>query len=137
MEYTIAALAKEFGVTLRTLRFYEDLGLITPSRQGVTRIFSERDRVRLQLALRGKRLGFSLEEIKQIIDMHDSKQPSDSRQLLFLCQKIREHRKELINKINDIKETLDAMDEIEKQALESLSKKQQGLHAGQLPLELL
>lgn len=69
--YTIGDLAREFGVTTRTLRHYEDEGLIAPARQGVNRVFSGRDRVRLKLALRGKRLGFSLQEIKELFDLYD------------------------------------------------------------------
>ena len=69
--YTISELAKEFGVTTRTIRFYEDQGLISPAREGTSRIFSNRDRVRLKLALRGKRLGFSLAEIRELFELYD------------------------------------------------------------------
>jgi len=120
--YGIRELGQEFGVTARTLRFYEDKGLIHPERQGVTRIFSERDKVRLNLTLRGKRLGFSLEEIKEVVDMYDPERPNDPAQLLCLCTKIREYRKKLINKINDINDTFNLMDEVERQALEALSE---------------
>ena len=69
--YTISELAKEFGVTTRTIRFYEDQGLLSPAREGTSRIFSNRDRVRLKLALRGKRLGFSLAEIRELFELYD------------------------------------------------------------------
>lgn len=69
--YTISELAKEFGVTTRTIRYYEDQGLLSPTREGVNRIFSNRDRVRLKLALRGKRLGFSLGEIRELFELYD------------------------------------------------------------------
>lgn len=69
--YTISALSREFGVTTRTLRHYEDQGLVTPMRDGMNRIYSARDRVRLKLALRGKRLGFSLGEIRELFELHD------------------------------------------------------------------
>jgi DNA-binding transcriptional MerR regulator len=69
--YTIGDLAQEFGVTLRTLRFYEDKNLITPRRQGMTRLYSRRDRARLKLVLLGKRVGFSLAEIAEMIDFYD------------------------------------------------------------------
>lgn len=69
--YTISELAKEFGVTIRTIRFYEDQGLLSPKRAGTRRVFSNRDRVRLKLALRGKRLGFSLAEIRELFDLYD------------------------------------------------------------------
>jgi DNA-binding transcriptional MerR regulator len=69
--YTIGDLAREFGVTTRTIRHYEAEGLLSPARQGLSRVFSARDRVRLKLALRGKRLGFSLQEIKELFDLYD------------------------------------------------------------------
>ena len=69
--YTISELAKEFGITTRTIRFYEDQRLLSPRREGTSRIFSNRDRVRLKLALRGKRLGFSLAEIRELFDLYD------------------------------------------------------------------
>jgi DNA-binding transcriptional MerR regulator len=122
--YSIQHLSKTYDVTPRTIRFYEDKGIISPTRQGVTRVFSERDKVRLELALRGRRLGFSVEEIVEIIDMYDPEQPGDPQQLLYLCQKIREHRKLLINKINDIAYTLNLMDEVERKAFENLASQQ-------------
>ena len=69
--FTISELAREFGVTTRTIRFYEDQGLLSPKREGTNRIFSQRDRVRLKLALRGKRLGFSLAEIRELFELYD------------------------------------------------------------------
>ena len=69
--YTISELAKEFEVTTRTIRYYEDQGLISPKREGLNRVFSQRDRVRLKLALRGKRLGFSLSEIRELFELYD------------------------------------------------------------------
>ena len=69
--YTIEELCREFGVTTRALRFYEQRNLLTPARRGWTRIFSHRDRARLQLILRGKRFGFTLSEIKELLDLYD------------------------------------------------------------------
>ena len=69
--FTISELAREFGVTTRTIRFYEDEGLLSPKREGTNRVFSQRDRVRLKLALRGKRLGFSLAEIRELFELYD------------------------------------------------------------------
>ncbi len=69
--YTISELAKEFEITTRTIRFYEDQGLLSPRREGSARIFSSRDRVRLKLALRGKRLGFSIAEIRELFELYD------------------------------------------------------------------
>ena len=120
--YSIAALSKEFEITPRALRFYEDKGLLRPGRRGTTRLYSERDRIRLMLTLRGKRIGFSLEECKEIIDMHSQEGSSDSRQLLRLCQKIREHRTLLLEKFRDIEATLQAMNEVEENCLNSLLK---------------
>jgi DNA-binding transcriptional MerR regulator len=84
--YSITALAREFGVTTRTIRHYEDQGLIAPARQGVTRLFSPRDRVRLKLALRGKRLGFSLNEIKELFDLYDLSQDEHHQLEAFLSK---------------------------------------------------
>ena len=78
--WTIAEVAEQFGVTHRTVRHYEDLGLISPERRGTTRVYHRRDRTRLNLILRGKRLGFPLEEIRTIIDMYDE-QPGEAGQL--------------------------------------------------------
>src|SRR4030066_180995 len=69
--FTISELAKEFEVTTRTIRFYEDEGLLSPKREGTNRVFSQRDRVRLKLALRGKRLGFTLAEIRELFELYD------------------------------------------------------------------
>ena len=84
--YSITDLAKEFGVTTRTIRHYEDEGLLNPARQGVTRVFSPRDRVRLKLALRGKRLGFSLQEIKELFDLYDLSQDERHQLEVFLAK---------------------------------------------------
>ncbi|MCC7120403.1 MAG: MerR family DNA-binding protein, partial [Gammaproteobacteria bacterium] len=94
-----------------------------------------RDRVRLTLALRGRRVGLSLEEVRQIIDMYDPAQPDDPRQTVFLLEKLREHRRELINKINDINETLKAMDEIEARTMAELNRRN-GPKTSQLTFEL-
>ncbi len=118
--YSIQQLSREFEVTPRALRFYEDKGLLTPARRGTTRLYSDRDRIRLRLALRGKRLGFSLEECREIIDMYDPRQPSGARQLLRLCDKIREHRSELLQKLRDIEATLVMMGEVEAKCLAEL-----------------
>src|SRR5690348_5677593 len=81
--WTIAEVAEQFGITHRTVRHYEDLGLISPERRGTTRVYHRRDRTRLNLILRGKRLGFPLEEIRTIIDMYDE-QPGEAGQLTYL-----------------------------------------------------
>ena len=118
--FSIAELAEAFDVTPRTLRFYEQKGILKPLRQGRTRVYSERDRTRLKLTLRGKRIGFSLNECINIINMYDSSPSAENLQLLHLCQKIREHRVQLISKMKDIEGTLDAMDDVEEQCLAQL-----------------
>jgi DNA-binding transcriptional MerR regulator len=120
--YTINTMSRDFEVTPRALRFYEDKGILSPQRRGTTRLYSERDRTRLKLTLRGKRLGLKLEECREIIDMYDPSQPNDSLQLLRLCEKIREQRAALLGKIKDIEETLLAMDEVEAKCLGKLLK---------------
>ena len=120
--YSINTLSRDFNVTPRALRFYEDKGILSPSRRGTTRLYSEKDRTRLKLTLRGKRLGLTLEECREIIDMYDPAQPDDSLQLLKLCEKIREQRTSLVNKIKDIEETMRFMDDVEGQCLEKLIK---------------
>ena len=122
LEYSIKNLAEQFGITARALRFYEDKGLLSPGRRGQTRIYSERDKTRLLLTLRGKRLGFSLEECKEIIEMYDPSQSNDSHQLLRLCQKITEHRSALLEKMEDMEATLKLMDEVERNCLNKLLK---------------
>lgn len=133
--FTIGDLAEFFAITPRTLRFYESKGLIKPKRQGLNRVYSEKDKFCLELALRGKRIGLSLDEIKEIIEMYDPKQPDDPHQLLFLLQKLHIKRKELVNKFSDLVETLNAMDMIEARALTALSKRQNRKTA-QINLEL-
>ncbi len=86
--YTITELAREFGVTTRTIRFYEDQGLLRPAREGRHRIYSHRDRVRLKLTLRGKRLGFSLGEIKELFDLYDARdETAQLQQFLVILDK--------------------------------------------------
>jgi DNA-binding transcriptional MerR regulator len=87
--YSIRQLCREFGATARALRFYEDKGLLTPARKGQTRVYDARDRARLKLILRGKRFGFSLEQIRQVLDLHD-RQSGDEAQIALACQIARE-----------------------------------------------
>jgi DNA-binding transcriptional MerR regulator len=94
--YSIGDLAREFGVTTRTLRHYEQEGLLNPARQGLVRVFSARDRVRLKLALRGKRLGFTLHEIKELFDLYDLAK-DERRQLQAFLAKL-EKRKALLER---------------------------------------
>jgi DNA-binding transcriptional MerR regulator len=118
--WTIAQLATEYSVTLRTIRFYEDQGLIAPERRGSQRVFRARDRVRLGLILRGKRLGFSLQEIAKIIDMYDA-EPGEAGQLRYLLEQIAVRKTELEQRRRDIEETLDELAEVERRCREDLA----------------
>ena len=93
---------------------------LRPAKRGQTRIYSERDKTRLLLTLRGKKLGFSLEECREIIDMYDPSHSDNTQQLIRLCQKITEHRSELLEKMNAMEATLKLMDEVEKKCLDRL-----------------
>ncbi len=119
--WSITDLAEEFGVTLRTIRFYEDRGLVTPERRGTTRVFHPRDRIRLALVLRGKRLGFSLDEIATIVDMYDA-EPGEVGQLHYLLEQIDGRRKELEQRRKDIDDTLAELAEVERRCHEDLSR---------------
>ena len=110
--YTITELADEFGITLRTLRFYEEQGLITPIREGRQRIFSRRDRVRLKLILRGKRLGLSINEIREIIDLYGST-PDEASQSLKLLASLSIRRRQLEQQKHDIEIILDEIEKLE------------------------
>jgi DNA-binding transcriptional MerR regulator len=127
--FTITDLAREFDVTTRTIRFYEDEGLISPARKGQARLFSHRDRVRLKLILRGKRLGFSLGEIREIVDMYDA-EPGETGQLRFFLTKIAERRALLERQRADIADTLAELAEIERRCLAQLKAMPKGGRAG-------
>ena len=99
--YTIGDLAREFGVTTRTIRHYEHEGLVNPTRQGTARIFSARDRVRLKLALRGKRLGFTLQEIKELFDLYDLSK-DEHQQLEVFLDKLEKRRALLEQQLEDV-----------------------------------
>ena len=117
--WTIAELASEYGVTHRTIRFYEDRGLISPHREGTRRVFHPRDRVRLELVLRGKRLGFDLAEIRRIVDMYDEA-PGEAGQLRYLLDQIASRRAELEQRRRDIDTTLSELDDVESRCQEAL-----------------
>jgi DNA-binding transcriptional MerR regulator len=117
--WTIGELAEEYDVTLRTLRHYEDLGLLSPERRGTSRVFHHRDRIRLELILRGRRLGFSLDEIATIVNMYDE-QPGEKGQLAYLLDQIDDRRAELEQRRRDIDATLAELDEVERRCREVL-----------------
>lgn len=118
--YSIGDLAQEFGVTTRTIRFYEDKGLLNPRRDGLKRIYDQRDRVRLRLVLRGKRLGFSLDEIAGIIDMYDT-EPGEAGQLEYMLRRLSEQRQTLLQQKQDLEQTLHELNQIEAQCLKQLA----------------
>jgi len=123
--WSITELAEEFGVTLRTIRHYEDVGLITPERRGTSRLFHTRDRIRLQLILRGKRLGFSLPEIRTIVNMYDE-QPGEAGQLQYLLDQIDVRRSELEQLRRDIDETMTELAHVEQRCREDLEALETG-----------
>ena len=106
--YTISELAREFDVTPRAIRFYEDQGLLAPKRAGAggrQRVYSQRDRTRLKLTLRGKRLGLTLSEIRDLVDMYES--PADTAaQLTRFLAVLEQHRRTLERQLEDLQETL-------------------------------
>jgi len=110
--WTIRELAAEFGTTLRTIRFYEDEGLLRPERVGTARVFHDRDRVRLQLILRGRRLGFTLAEIAHILGLYDES-PGERGQLEFLIADIAKRRSALLEKRRDLDEALAELADLE------------------------
>ncbi len=117
---SITDLSREFDVTTRAIRFYEDEGLLHPRRLGRRRVYSHRDRVRLKLILRGKRLGFSLSEIAEIVNLYHS-DPGEIGQLEYFIDKIRERRRQLEQQREDIEITLRELETLERQCHSRLS----------------
>ena len=111
--YTITELTREFGVSTRTLRFYEDVGLLHPIREGRTRKFRPADRYLLRQILRGKRLGFSIAEIREVIDMY-REPPGEAGQLALMSERVEAKRRELEQKRQDIEDTLGELSDIDK-----------------------
>jgi len=119
--YTISELAAEFDITPRAIRFYEDMGLLDPARDGRNRVYSVRDRTRLKLTLRGKRLGLSLQEIRQLVDMYES--PSDTvQQLTAFLAILQTHRDQLTQQLEDIRVTLEEIEQHEERARSLLAE---------------
>jgi DNA-binding transcriptional MerR regulator len=109
--YTVTELAKQLGMTPRAIRFYEDKGLISPQRAGTTRVFSARDRARMILILRGKRLGFSLSTIKDYLDLYDT-DITQHAQLKLLLTAVGKRRAQLLSQRQAIDEALGELDDI-------------------------
>lgn len=118
--WTIAEVAQEFGVTHRAIRHYEELGLLAPERRGTQRIYHARDRIRLTLILRGRRIGFPLEEIRTIIDMYDD-HPGEAGQLRYLLSQIDDRRADLESRRRDIEDSLAELEVLERRCREDLA----------------
>ncbi|ATR22048.1 MAG: MerR family DNA-binding transcriptional regulator [Roseomonas mucosa] len=118
--YTVNQLAKELGITPRAIRFYEAKGLLAPERAGTTRVFDRRDRARLMLVLRGKRLGFSLNEIREYLGLYDA-QHGQAEQIRWLLDSVRDRIARLEQQRADLEQTLAELRDIESQAADALS----------------
>jgi DNA-binding transcriptional MerR regulator len=120
--YAIGELARMFQITPRTIRFYEQEGLLAPERRGQTRIYQDKDRVRLKLTLRGKRLGFSLAEIREVVMMYDAMPDGNARQLTRLLEILADKRANLERQLEDIRLMHRELDDVESQARDVLAR---------------
>jgi len=124
IKYSISDLSKEFDITTRSIRFYEDQGLLSPARKGQTRIYNQRDKVRLKLILRGKRLGFSLAETGRLFELYDVDKTS-ATQLSSIITLIQNKKDDLKQQLDDISAVLIELSDLEdncKKILKSLDK---------------
>ena len=112
LNYSISELAREFGITTRTIRFYEEKGLISPLREGQKRLYTPADRVRIKLILRGKRVGMTLQECVEIIDLYQPGQ-DNAEQLHSLLDTVRQRRERLQQQQRDIEDMLSGLDEVQ------------------------
>jgi DNA-binding transcriptional MerR regulator len=117
--YSISDLAREFALTTRTIRFYEDEGLLSPRRAGSRRIYAERERVRIKLILRGKRLGLSLSEIRELLDLYEATK-GERAQLVKFLQVLAARRARLNQQREDIAAVLAEIDTLERQCRKRL-----------------
>src|SRR5713101_880108 len=120
-EFSISDLAREFDVTPRTIRFYEDQGLISPRREGQRRVYTPRDKIRLKLTLRGKRLGLSLSEIKELIDMYEPGRDERPQLERFLAV-LESHKSSLLQQRADIEAQLTELQAFEKRVRKQLKR---------------
>jgi DNA-binding transcriptional MerR regulator len=128
-QFSISDLAKEFDLTTRAIRFYEDMGLLEPERSGPggrNRVYSSRDRARLKLTLRAKRLGLSLVEAKELIDMYDSPRDTGPQLKKFMVV-LAEHRQQLESQLADLHATLEEVKTHEKDARNLLARSEKGV----------
>ena len=112
VNYAIGDLSKEFDITTRSIRFYEDQGLLAPTRKGQTRIYNQRDKVRLKLILRGKRLGFSLAETGRLFELYDADK-SSAKQLSSMIELISQKKNDLKQQLDDINAVLIELNDLE------------------------
>jgi DNA-binding transcriptional MerR regulator len=119
--WTIAQVADEFDITHRAIRHYEELDLISPERRGTVRVYHRRERTRLNLILRGKRLGFPLEEIRTIVNLYDEPRGQAS-QLSYVLDQISDRRVDLERRLRDIEEALEELDEFERRCQSDLKE---------------
>ena len=119
--FTIGELAREFDLTMRAIRFYEDCGLLAPQRNGRHRVYTQRDRTRLKLTLRGKRLGLTLAEVKALVDMYESPRDTQPQLMKFLLV-LAAHRAQLEQQMADLSLTLDEVRAQEKEARRLLAR---------------
>jgi DNA-binding transcriptional MerR regulator len=120
--YTVRELADELGVTTRTLRFYEAEGLVRPRRDGTNRVYTQRDRARLRLILRGRRFGMTVAECREIVDMYDGAASSERRQLELLLSRLDEIAAELRARQSDIRRTLAEIADVAGQCRDRLAE---------------
>ena len=139
-QFSISDLAKEFDLTTRAIRFYEDMGLLEPERSGPggrNRVYSSRDRTRLKLTLRAKRLGLSLVEAKELIDMYDSPRDTGPQLKKFMVV-LAEHRQQLESQLADLHATLEEVKTHEKEARNLLARSEKAaakkVSEGRLPI---
>jgi DNA-binding transcriptional MerR regulator len=120
--WTVGELAEDLGVTTRTLRHYEDEGLITPRRAGQNRVYTSRDRARLRLVLRGRRFGMTLAECREIVDMYDGAESSEKRQLITLLGRLDEISDDLRRRADDLRRTMAEVSEVAEQCRRRLAQ---------------
>jgi DNA-binding transcriptional MerR regulator len=120
-EFSISELAREFDITPRAIRFYEDQGLLTPKRDGQRRIYTPRDRTRLKLTLRGKRLGLTLSEIRELIDMYEPGRDERPQLERFLAV-LEDHKASLLQQRDDIEAQLSEIHTFEKKVRKQLKR---------------
>lgn len=119
--FSISELASEFDITTRAIRFYEAKGLLSPERQGQKRIYNRSDRTRLKLVLRGKRLGFALDDIRRMIELYDEPD-GEAKQLVLMLDQLESNRQLLLQKREDLELQLKEFDDIEARSRERLSQ---------------